>query len=200
MICLVWSVQLAEGALEYVPLDDKRLQVVVNQAVVAEKNFAALGEGELWQGEALALDLPLQPLLRATRYQGDVWVECLLWVGFEAIEGDRFPLQSEFPLPVPLPLPEPDWEGFRKQILLSPAYLRVMGAAPAGLVAALPVVLWAVPGESGYLADVIAIWNEIAATAGVTADEVVELGAIARQHHMPFGMDGAGRMVQLKSD
>jgi hypothetical protein len=102
MINLIRVPQHASGLLAYSqssPADE--LTIELNEKSQSF-NFETLQEGELWTADQLRLDLPVQPLLRATRSAGEIWVECLTWYQGDST-AEAFPDNPPFPWRTPEP-------------------------------------------------------------------------------------------------
>lgn len=95
-------------------------------------------------------------------------------------------------LPASMPLePEPDWQSFRQQIAIHPAYLRIVSCD--GITQAINTTLVWVLG-SGQYEEVPRLWNAIAAQALPTSAEIAALNAIAEQSGVPFRLNEVGMM------
>lgn len=145
--------QMNEGFLAYAQARAEALQIALNQQA-ATVDFSELAEGELWEGERLQLPLPVQPLLRATRYQGEVYVEAIAWYTGDS-EAEAFPENPEFPWRPPAPMPTADWAGLAERLFGSPLHLklRTQAATNGECAIALTEIMSAINGHNAALLE-----------------------------------------------
>lgn len=164
--------QMHEGFLAYAQARAEALEIVIGrQRVVID--FSELAEGELWEGEQLQVMLPVQPLLRATRYEGEVYVEAIAWYTGDS-EAEAFPENPEFPWEPPPAEPEPDWSletGLAGKLFGSPLHLRLRTQAQlnGACAIALTEIMSAINGHNTALLE-LGLKSAIAAL-GTSASE-----------------------------
>jgi hypothetical protein len=91
------------------------------------------------------------------------------------------------------PVVQVDWVGFRTAIVQSPAFKRIV-AFDLVTFTMLNSVMWLIASDPSKAIETVQYWNQLAALADPTAEEIAELNGIAAEHHAPFVLDEYGMM------
>lgn len=83
-----------------------------------------------------------------------------------------------------LPDLEPDWPGFRNELVTSPAWIRISGAADVGVIAPFVQLLFAL-SDSSILGEIVALWQTIKTQTSATQQELALIREKAVENKLP---------------
>jgi hypothetical protein len=89
--------------------------------------------------------------------------------------------------------PNADWPAFRQTIVRNTGFKRIVECDLVTFTL-LNSVMWLIASDPSKAVETVQYWNQLAALAQPTAEEIAELNAIAAEHHVPFLLDEDGMM------
>lgn len=92
--------------------------------------------------------------------------------------------------------PEPHWAGFRSQVSMHSAYLRLVTGHSQNVVLndLLVPLLWNVGHEPGTHTEVAQLWNAMQDNVSLIETEIAQLNTIAKACHIPLRLNEQGKM------
>jgi hypothetical protein len=112
---------------------------------------------------------------------------------WNAVELGPEPTPAQLDAIVVPPQATTDWVAFRQAVVQSASFKRIV-EMDLVVFTLLNSVMWLIASDPSKAIETVQYWNQLAALAEPTAEEIAELNAIAAEHHVPFVLDEDGMM------